>query len=104
MAKRKPRTVLEHCVAKLGVHQGAFAAANVAQYAIATKDLGHVPTTDEYCEWWAVSERTGWYHRSRIRDVFGDDWPDVIEQVSHLIKTSSPRAAMSLPVTRPVAA
>lgn len=98
---RKPRTIQEQCIAKLGIHRGAIAAARVAQYAIATHELGHVPTTDEYCDYWAVDERTGWRHRAVIRDVYGDQWGEVVEAVAAPIaqlKTRSPRAVMGLRV------
>lgn len=95
----RPGTVLDVCTERLGVHRGAIAAARVAQWALATADLGHVPTTVEYANWWAVTERTGWNHRSACRDVFGDDWPDVVEFVARQIgDRRSPREVMRLDV------
>jgi hypothetical protein len=98
MAKRQPRTVLEVSVAKLGVHRGALAAAQVAQWALATCELGHVPTTVEYSEFWCVTERTGWLHRAHVRDVFGDEWPAVVQSLSEHIEKKSPRAVTKLAV------
>ncbi|HEY8773078.1 MAG TPA: hypothetical protein VIM05_00795 [Gaiellaceae bacterium] len=94
---KRPATVLEVCVARLGVHRGALAAANVAQWAMATRDLGHVPTTVEYAEYWSISERNGWLHRSRIRAALGDEWPVVVEKLAAYVgDIRSPRAAMKL--------
>jgi len=106
---RKARTVQQVCIAKLGVHRGAVAAARIAQYAIATRELGHVPTTEEYSEYWAVAERTAWLHRRAVRDVFGDDnWRQVVEQVAAEIDRGagslSPRRVMDLPAPRLVTA
>jgi hypothetical protein len=75
-------TVLQACVRTLGVHRGAIAAAQVAQWALVTAELGRVPTTAEYAEYWAVIERTGWNHRANVRRVFGDDWQSVVEQLA----------------------
>lgn len=96
----KRQTVLQVCVAQLGVHRGALAAANVAQLAMTTATLGHFPTTDEYCADWVVSERTGWNHRARARAGLGDDWQDVIEQLALVVerkRARTPRAVMNLP-------
>jgi hypothetical protein len=98
MAKRQ--TVLQAATAKLGVHKGALAAANAAQWAMATADLGHVPTTVEYSEWWNIDERTGWRHRARVREALGDDWPTVVEALAAEISKRSlrsPRSVVALP-------
>jgi hypothetical protein len=97
--KAKTVSVHRHCVQKLGVHKGAIAAARVAQWAMATAELGHVPTTVEYSEWWAVTERTGWNHRAAVHAALGDDWPAVVERVAAVIvarKLRSPRAVQQL--------
>jgi hypothetical protein len=94
-------TVQRHCVSKLGVHRGALAAARVAQWAIATADLGHVPTTVEYVAYWAISERTGWNHRALVHEAFGEDWPRVVEHVAGQLarrKERSPRVVQGLAV------
>jgi hypothetical protein len=75
-------------------------AAHVAQWAMATAELGHVPTTVEYSEFWFVSERTGWAHRAGIRDVFGEGWQDVVQAVAVEVKRRSlrsPGAVVALP-------
>lgn len=90
---------------RLGVHKGALAAANVAQWALATYDLGHVPTVVEYAEYWAIAERTGWLHGKRAADVFGkDEWRSVVEAVAaEITQRRSPRAVMALPLPASVA-
>lgn len=80
--RRQPRTVLEVCVARRGVHRGSLAAAHVAQWAMAIDALGHVPTVVEYAEWWSISERTGWRHAERVEAVFGDEWRSVVEAIA----------------------
>jgi len=87
------------CIARLGVHRGAVAAARVAQWAMTTADLGRVPTTVEYSEWWAVTERTGWNHRALVHEALGEDWPTVVERVAEVVaakKLRSPRAVQQL--------
>jgi hypothetical protein len=79
---RQRASVLDWCVAALGVHRGALAAAKVFQYAQATRDLGHVPSHVEYARYWHVAERNGKKHRSQIQAVFGDEWEAVIERVA----------------------
>jgi len=94
-------TVLEACTRKRGVHRGAITAAHVAQWALATADLGHVPTTVEYADYWAVKERTGWNHRAGVRDVFGDDWPELVEDLAAEIRRRrlrSPRDVLAVAV------
>jgi hypothetical protein len=99
--KSKPMTVQRHCVAKLGVHRGAIAAARVAQWALATAELGQMPTTVEYAEWWALDERTGWRHRALVHQALGDDWQAVVEDLAAEIKrrqARSPRAVQQLAI------
>ncbi|MBA3660054.1 MAG: hypothetical protein H0W67_10695 [Gemmatimonadales bacterium] len=94
-------TVLEACVRASGMRRGGLTASFVAQWAITAAELGHVPTTVEYGEWWYIDERTGWRHRAAIRDVFGDNWQEVIEMVAADIKRRrlrSPRDVMRLAV------
>jgi hypothetical protein len=101
----KRQTVLRVCVERLGVHRGALAAANVAQLAMATHDLGHVPTGVEYSEYWSVSDRTAWYHRSRVRDALGDDWEAFVVQLARAVGDArTPRAVTQLPAPRLVSA
>jgi hypothetical protein len=88
----RPQTVLQACTRKRGVHKGAITAAHVAQMAIATAELGHVPTNAEYCDWWALDDRTGWRHRAGVRDVFGDEWATVVQVVADEIRRRHMRA------------
>ena len=98
---RKPRTVLEACVAVMGVHRGSFAAAHIAQWAMTIEDLGRVPTTAEYADYWAVDLRTGWRHRAEAREVFGESWLEVVQLLADEIarrKLRSPRGVIGLAV------
>lgn len=104
--KRSSITVLEACVARLGVHRGALAAAYVAQAAIAAADLGHVPTVVEYSEYWSVTERTGWNHSERMTAGLGGDWRPVVAEIAEAVNelhSRSPRSVMRLPLPRVVA-
>jgi len=97
--KAKRVSIQRACIQRLGVHRGAIAAARVAQWAIATAELGHVPTTVEYADWWAVTERTGWYHRAAVHAALGDEWPSVVEQLADVVRAQSlrsPRAVQKL--------
>jgi hypothetical protein len=96
---KEPVTVLDYCVRVHGQTRGGLVAAHIAQWAIATHELGHMPTTVEYSEFWYVTERTGWLHRSQAREVFGDDWQRVVESVAADIGTRlSPRSVAGRPV------
>lgn len=86
---------------KMGVHRGALAAARVAQWVIVTAELGYVPTTVEYAEWWSVSERTGWNHRALVHAALGEEWPQSIERIAVAVRRDavrSPRAVQQLAV------
>lgn len=90
---KNPSTVLDYCVRALGQRRGGLAAAHVAQWAIATHELGHVPTTVEYADYWYCDERTGWRHRASCAAVFGDEWQAVVESLAADIGDRlSPRA------------
>lgn len=92
-------SVHRHCVNKLGVHRGAIAAARVAQWSLVAAELGRVPTTVEYAEWWAIDERTGWRHRAAVQAALGDDWPPIIEHLAQAAaaqQARSPRAIQQL--------
>ncbi len=107
VAAEKRVSVLNVCTARLGLHRGALAAANVAQLAMTTADLGHWPSATEYADYWAITERTAWYHRSRAREVFGDDLQTVVEQLARDVarkRARSPRAVMQLPAPSAVTA
>lgn len=97
----KDLSLPRHCTRKLGIHRGALAVARVSQWAMVTAELGHVATTVEYAEWWAISERTGWYHRALIQEALGDQWPEIVTKFAEVIvarQVRSPRAAMKLAV------
>jgi len=95
-ARTETVSVHRFCVKKLGVHRGAIAAARVAQWAMVTAELGHVPTTVEYSDWWAVNERTGWNHRALVHAAFGDDWQTTIEHIAHEAMRKSARSPRSV--------
>jgi hypothetical protein len=83
------------------MRRGGLTAATVAQWAIAAADLGHMPTTVEYADWWGVDERTGWRHRAAIREVFGDNWQAAIELIVAEVerrRLRSPRDVFKLAV------
>lgn len=101
MSATETVTVQQLCRRRLDVHRGALAAARVAQWALTTAELGRVPTTVEYAEWWAVDERTGWRHRALVHDALGDEWQSVVELVAAEVKrrrARSPRAVQQLAV------
>lgn len=91
--KREP--LIKVCVRELGPKRGGMAAAAIVSYAIATADLGHVPTAVEYAEWFGVSERTAWRHRERCRDVFGDRWRDVVGDLANELRRREDRSRAS---------
>lgn len=96
---RKPRTVLEQCVAARGVHRGALTAAHIAQYAMATRALGRIPGAETYADYWSVDERTAWRHRQGIREVYGDKWREVVQLVAdELGDQLSPKSARTVEV------
>lgn len=99
MTATKSVSVHRYCVQKLGVHRGAIAAARVAQWAITTDELGHVPTTVEYAEWWSVDERTGWRHRALIQEALGGEWASIVTRIAVEAgrrRARSPRAVQRL--------
>lgn len=104
MATRtKTVSIHRYCVQKLGAHRGAMAAARVAQWVIVTAELGLLPSTGKYAEWWAIDERTGWRHRAIVHEVFGDQWPLIVERLAAEASrraARSPRAVQKLRVAR----
>jgi hypothetical protein len=96
---RKPATLLELCVARRGLHRGALTAAWVIQWAATARELGKFPTTAEYAEWWAVSDRNAWRHRAAIHEALGDDYQAVVLHIAQeLDARMSRRQAMKLKV------
>jgi hypothetical protein len=103
MRKRQPTSILQLSTATLGVHRGAFAAAHIVQWIIATNELGHVPSGREYGEFWAVDDRTSWRHAADAKAVLGDDWRKLVETFSTRVdeiagRSRSPRKLMALEV------
>jgi len=99
MPRKQPRTILQLATRRLGQVKGGLAAAHIAQWVMVTAELGRVPTTVEYSEWWAVDERTGWRHRAECRAVLGDEWQSVVQQLADHVtqkQARSPRAVMGL--------
>jgi hypothetical protein len=93
-------SVIELCVARVGVHRGALAASYVARYAMTQTRLGKFPTTVEYAEDWAIDERSAWRHRAKMHDALGEDWPAIVEHVAAQIERRQlgVNAATQLPV------
>lgn len=86
---RRARTVLDLCIGGAGVHRGALAASYVARYAMTQHRLGKFPTTVEYANDWAITERSAWNHRAKMHDALGDEWPAVVEWVASEIERRS---------------
>jgi hypothetical protein len=96
---RKPRTLLEVCVARLGARRGGFAAAWLIEHALAYQEFGRVPTAVEYAEWAFISERAAWQRRASLREVFGDEWKEVAERlVADVDSRESRRRLVRLPL------
>lgn len=88
---RRPRSILEACVAVRGVHAGALTAAHIAQVAMTTAELGRVPSGNEYADYWAVSARTSFKQWEGIAEVFGPDWRDVVVKIADEINEKRER-------------
>jgi len=88
MTKRASGTLLELCVGRAGGNvraswRGLKVCEYVIEWSIAAQALGKMPTTVEYAEWWAMSERSAWRHRAAIRELFpGEEFPRLVEAVS----------------------
>jgi hypothetical protein len=69
---RPARTVLEFCVARAGLLNGARLAEFVCTWAIASRDLGHPIGPEELVTWWGkgVSRRTIYRRLSEFRRSF----------------------------------
>lgn len=72
MRKRPAKTVLEHCVARAGMINGARLAEYVAMWAIASNDLDREINVDELSEWWGkgISTRNAYYRLAAFRKAF----------------------------------
>jgi hypothetical protein len=64
--------VLEHCVARCGLIDGARLAEFVSMWAIASNDLGREINVDELVEWWGkgISRRNAFYRLAAFREAF----------------------------------
>lgn len=68
--KRAPTTLLEHCLARAGLVKGGRVASVIAGWAIASENVGHELTLQEYREWWRMSERTAYREQAIFREAF----------------------------------
>lgn len=107
--KAKPAaTLLAVCVARSGGKlraswHGLKVCEYVIEWAIVAHELERMPTTEEYREWWAISERSAWRHRAAIRELFpGDEFPRLVEgvaaQMTARLAAGSRRRLYDLPV------
>lgn len=69
---RAARTVLEHCVARVGLVNGAKLAEFVAMWAIASRDLGRDISVEDLADWWGkgISARNAYYRLAAFRKAF----------------------------------
>jgi hypothetical protein len=94
-------SLLELCIASVGVHRGALAASYVVRYAMTMNRLdGRLPTAVEYAEDWVIAERSAWNHRAKMHAALGDDWPDIVEHIAKQmqLKQLGERKAMNVNV------
>lgn len=79
-----------------GIHRGAIVASYVAQMGIAQANLGHRATAVEYAQFWGITERSAWNHRQAVREVFGAEWPSVVDQIAERTgRKKLPRRALT---------
>jgi hypothetical protein len=90
---RKPRTLLEVCVARaaqargrsvgtlVDVPKATRACSFIIEWAIASIDVGGPLTTREFAEWWHVSEPTVERRRRELRQLFPDQTPQEVANV-----------------------
>jgi len=96
---RKVETLLELCVARAvrarggsgssigdaiaAMPKGVVGCGAVVLWAIATRELGHLPTTVEFAEWWRISERQAWRYRANVHELFpGNELAAIVEHVA----------------------
>jgi hypothetical protein len=92
LAGVRPGTVLDHYTEKYGVHKGAIRAAQMAQIALTVLEEGRDFSNKQYCDYWGVTERTGWLHRAQAEEVYGEKWRDVAFALAEEIKLRDVRA------------
>lgn len=92
MKRRPAKTVLEHCVVRLGFRRGSRCAYFISWWVLAVAQLDGKPTNDQVAEWWKESEggkRTMYERLAEFRHAFpelgpaatpADLVPEVIER------------------------
>lgn len=74
--RRAPRTLAEVAFANAGIRSGMHAITFMVQHGLATAELGHEPSLEEYCEIHACDRATFYRHQSAFRKGFpGEDSP-----------------------------
>lgn len=68
--RRPPRTLLEICVTRGGSLKGGRVGAFIAQWAMASRSMGHSITLDEYADWWCESRSASFRHQRLFRELF----------------------------------
>jgi hypothetical protein len=69
MAKREP-SIMEACIAKLGVVKGSRVCSFIVSWCITSNAYGREITVEEYAEWWREHIRTAYREQARFREVF----------------------------------
>lgn len=70
MSPRKPATLAEAAIGKLGVVKGARVLAFMVSWSQTTDAIGHAPTVAEYATFWHQHERTVYRDLARFRECF----------------------------------
>lgn len=74
MAKRKRHPSLAQIVmGRMGVLQGGRVMTFILCWAIAEEAIGHVPTVEEYADWWKESRATAYREQARFRQCFPEE-------------------------------
>jgi hypothetical protein len=74
--KRKPGTLLELAIARVGVLRGSRVLAYMIQWDVVRRELGHEPTREEFSDWWQQSERTTYRDQALFKEAFpGEESP-----------------------------
>jgi hypothetical protein len=100
---KRAQTLIEICVARAiresggdpsslmagvkSVPRGTRVAGYIAQWAMASNEVGKFATTVEYTEHLGIDERTGWRHRAAIHALFSDDeFRVLVDAVRELVR------------------
>lgn len=70
MSRRKPNSLAEAAIGKLGVVKGARVLSFMLAWAQTMDAIGHPPTVGEHAEFWHQHERTVYRDLARFRDCF----------------------------------